>query len=133
MQGHDTLVANCARLAQAAAVFNVPILATRQITFGPIAPEITKHHTATTKVIEKKKFSMVDENGLAYLKTMPHIKTVVLYGIETQVCILQTAQDLLALGYHVVLVVDAVTSMQHSDRNIALAALQQLGVRLTSF
>lgn len=123
MQGHEALTTNCARLAQAAAVFNVPLLATRQISFGPIAAEITKHHPAKTTVFEKKKFSMVDENGLAHLKTMPHIKTVVLYGIEAQVCIIQTATDLLALGYHVVLVVDAVTSMNHYDRNIAIAAM----------
>ena len=57
----------------------------------------------------------------------------VLYGCETHICVKQTALDLLATGYSVHVVVDAVTSMGVADRNVGLAALQDSGARLTTF
>ena len=48
-------------------------------------------------------------------------------------CVRQTALDLLELNYNVHLVVDAVSSMNHHDRNIAIEALRDAGVQMISF
>ena len=45
----------------------------------------------------------------------------------------QTALDLLALDYDVHLVVDACSSMNQNDRNIALESMRDMGVSLISF
>ena len=76
---------------------------------------------------------MIDERALAHLSSYPERKTAVLYGCETHICVKQTALDLMATGYTVHVVVDAVTSMGIADRNVGLAALQDSGARLTTF
>lgn len=55
-------------------------------------------------------------------------RAVVLTGIETHVCIAQTAFELLELGYEVLLPVDAVSSRHRADHNTAIARLTQAGV-----
>lgn len=58
--------------------------------------------------------------------------TVVLFGIEAQICILQTALSLLEDGYPVHVVADAVSSRSPSDRKLAYLRLQNAGVVLSS-
>ena len=59
--------------------------------------------------------------------------TVVLYGCETHICMKQTALDLLVRDINVFLVVDAATSIQVQDRNVAIEAMREAGVHLTTF
>ena len=58
--------------------------------------------------------------------------TVVLFGVETHVCILQTALSLLNEGYAVQVVADAVSSRNATDRKLAYMRLQNAGVVLSS-
>ena len=60
-------------------------------------------------------------------------KTVVLYGMETHICVRQTAFDLLEDGYQVFIVVDAVSSMKQVDRNVGIKALSKAGAHLITF
>jgi nicotinamidase-related amidase len=57
---------------------------------------------------------------------------VVLAGIETHVCVQQTAFDLLALGYQVFIPVDAVGSRYALDHDVALRRLEKAGAVLTT-
>ena len=57
---------------------------------------------------------------------------VVLAGIETHVCVLHTALDLLALGFRVFLAVDAVGARYAVDHETALRRLEQAGAILTT-
>jgi len=125
-------VNNCARLAKAAGVFEIPLIATKQANFGAIVKQVKAEHK-NSSVFEKKKFSMWIPEVEIKLRAMPNINTVVLYGIETQVCIYQTAMDLLEAKYRVVLVVDAISSMEHFDRNVAIEALRDAGCQLITF
>ena len=50
-----------------------------------------------------------------------------LYGAETHVCVKQTCLDLLEKGYGVHLVVDAISSMNHHDRNVGLESMKMAG------
>ena len=51
--------------------------------------------------IPKTQFSMVTKEITEWLENQKYIDTILLCGIETHVCILGTAIDLLHLGYHV--------------------------------
>lgn len=83
---------------------------------------------------EKSSFSMCgDENVHAFYSKFADRKHAVLYGLEAHVCIRMTALDLISQGYTVHLVVDSCSSMSHGDRNIAIEALRDAGVRMTSF
>jgi nicotinamidase-related amidase len=55
-------------------------------------------------------------------------KTAIISGIETHVCVMQTAIDLLADGYNVVIAADAVCSRRALDRVTSLDALARLNV-----
>ena len=60
-------------------------------------------------------------------------KKVVIYGIESHVCVKQTCLDLLEKNYDVHLLVDGVSSMSLHDRTVAIEALRDAGVVLTTF
>ena len=76
---------------------------------------------------------MIDENVEPYLKSLQGRNQAILYGMETHVCIRQTTLDLMSMGYEVHLVVDAVSSMNHHDRNTGIEFLRDQGVAMVSF
>ena len=59
-------------------------------------------------------------------------REAILVGIETHVCVYQTARDLLDRGLHVEVVADAVSSRSAENKQIALDRLARLGVGVTS-
>lgn len=89
-----------------------------------------------TPVFEKKQFSMYIPEVKGFLEGANHaaqkMDTVVLFGIETHVCVQQTALDLLKDDYKVVLPVDGVSSQRVGDREVALALLRSAGATLTT-
>jgi hypothetical protein len=121
--------------AKLAPIFNVPLLVTEHNTkaFGKTVDEIQSCYPEKYTLYEKLLFSMLTDDVKGFLKTQPDRKNIVLYGIETHVCIQQTALDLLENGYNVHLLVDGVSSCRHADRTFALKRLEQSGVFLTSF
>jgi len=82
---------------------------------------------------EKTTFSCCgNEDGLAAIKATGK-KIVILAGIETHVCVLQTALDLLAEGLQPVLVTDCVNSRKAKDKDMAIQRLIQAGVIPTTY
>ena len=59
-------------------------------------------------------------------------KQVVITGIETHVCVMQTGLELLAAGYGVYVVTDAVSSRKGSDREAGLRRLEKHGAELVT-
>ena len=59
-------------------------------------------------------------------------KQVLIAGIESHVCVYQTAADLIAAGYEVYAVSDAISSRTEQNRNIGLKMMTQLGAKITS-
>mmetsp|Transcript_34811 Transcript_34811/g.25982 ORF Transcript_34811/g.25982 Transcript_34811/m.25982 type:complete len:113 (-) Transcript_34811:28-366(-) len=75
---------------------------------------------------------MYEPGVIKHLKSCPQ-KKVVLYGLETHVCVRQTCFDLLQHDYEVHVVVDAVSSMQYHDRFVGIEAMRDAGAHLTTF
>lgn len=63
----------------------------------------------------------------------PDRRQVILIGMETQVCILQTTLDLIAKNYEVHLLTDAITSIRSWERSVALRRLEKDGAVLSTF
>jgi nicotinamidase-related amidase len=57
---------------------------------------------------------------------------VIVAGTESHVCVLQTVLDLLASGFTVAVVEDAVGSRRPTDRRVALERMRQEGARITT-
>eukprot|EP00735_Rhodelphis_limneticus_P008791 TRINITY_DN2277_c0_g1::TRINITY_DN2277_c0_g1_i1::g.6680::m.6680 TRINITY_DN2277_c0_g1::TRINITY_DN2277_c0_g1_i1::g.6680 ORF type:complete len:240 (-),score=67.37,sp/B5X0W9/ISOC1_SALSA/48.62/3e-53,Isochorismatase/PF00857.15/5.8e-25 TRINITY_DN2277_c0_g1_i1:508-1227(-) len=118
-------------LVDGAKALQVPIIATEQYpkALGHIVSEINMEGVA---VFEKTLFSMCIPEVCQRLEALPKVRNVVLFGIEAHVCILQTALDLQEKGYHVMLVLDAVSSQRPLDRETAIKRMLQAGVTPTT-
>ena len=53
-------------------------------------------------------------------------------GIESHICVYQTATDLIAAGYEVYVVSDAVSARTEQNKDIGIKMMIQLGAKLTS-
>ena len=126
------LLANLAKLVQGAKVLGLPILVTEQnpAGLGPTVPEIAS--LLAPERIAKRAFSCCGEPAfLAHLAALGR-RQVLLGGIEAHVCVCQTALDLVARGYRVEVVADAVSSRTARNRQIALDRMRAGGVGVTS-
>jgi len=81
--------------------------------------------------IEKQTFSCATDNGFIDFLKNNSIKSVVISGMEAHVCILQTAIDLLNLGYAVHIVADAVISRNDFNWEIGIDYMQKAGAMIT--
>jgi nicotinamidase-related amidase len=129
--GRDALVRNIAFLIDAARSLQMPVAATEQYPkgLGPTVPELARRlpeRPSKTAFSSCAVPSVVEGfRGAARPK-------VVLAGIETHVCVLHTALDLLALDFRVYVPVDAVASRYAVDHEAALRRLERAGAVLTT-
>lgn len=125
-------IKNCGILAQAANLLSVPIIVTEQYPqgLGATLPDITQH-LANLKAIPKIAFSAYGEP--AFKQQLQRDKPLmVLTGMETHICLLQTALDLHAAGKQVYVVEDAVISRDPANKANALARLGDAGCIVTN-
>ena len=101
---------------------------------GEIVPEIQTAAGDFTP-LEKTSFSALgDEKITAEFERLraAGIKNVLVCGVESHICVLQSCIDLVAAGFHPVMVADCVGSRNPYDREIGLRRAQQEGVLLTT-
>ncbi|CAH7406106.1 isochorismatase domain-containing protein 2A [Phodopus roborovskii] len=124
------IVSVAARMLKVARLLDVPVLLTEQYPqgLGPTVPELGAQGI---KPVSKTCFSMVPTLQKE-LDKRPQLRSVLLCGIETQVCILNTVLDLLERGLQVHVVVDACSSRSQVDRLVALARMRQSGAFLST-
>lgn len=83
-------------------------------------------------VAPKREFTMVVGDVAKFFDDHPGVSTAVLFGLETHICVLQTAQDLLRRGKRVIVVADGVCSIRDFDRTVALRRMERMGVQLAT-
>jgi nicotinamidase-related amidase len=127
---HGRLVWNLDRLLRGAKLMSVPTIATVQYPKG-LGPIVAPLRDACPKPVEKLSFSGAVEAVLQW-RAEQSLSQVVIGGIETHVCILQTALDLLAAGVEVFLAVDALGARYELDHRIALERLHGSGITLST-
>jgi len=126
----DRVVARCTRLATAAGILGVKAVLTEQYPKG-LGPTDATLAAALPPPATKMSFSCCGCTGFE-AALAPEITNVVLAGLETHVCVAQTAFDLLALGLGVCVAVDAITSRHALDHEIALRRLEAAGAILST-
>ncbi|XP_040399685.1 isochorismatase domain-containing protein 1 [Cygnus olor] len=111
------------RLLQGARLLGIPVIVTEQYPkgLGSTVQEIDL--TGAKLVLPKTKFSMVLPEVEAALAEIPGVRSVVLFGVETHVCIQQTALELIGRGLEVHIVADATSSRSMMDRMFALEVM----------
>ena len=111
-------------------ILGVPILVTEQYPkgLGPTAEEIRLVLPDDFEPIEKTAFSSCGAEQLTASLEERAVKQVVLCGLETHVCVNQTAHDLLERGYDVHVLTDTVCSRFDHDKAAGLAKMRMSGV-----
>jgi len=127
-----SLVKNAAFLLDAAALVGVPIRATEQYPkgLGPTTAELARRLPQPPPA--KTAFSSCGAGTFLEELELLRRPNVVLAGMETHVCVLHTALDLLTAGLHVFLPVDALGARAAVDHDTALRRLEQAGAVLTT-
>jgi nicotinamidase-related amidase len=129
----DRVAHNAAVLVQGAQALGVPVLVTEQYPkgLGRTALEVSEHLTGVTPM-EKVCFSAFEADGFYAQLDDGDRDQVLLCGIETHVCVNQTAEDLLADGREVHVAADAVTSRTAENRDLGLHKMERSGAVVTS-
>ncbi len=128
------LVANAALLLEAARLLGVPVVASEQYPkgLGPtVAPIAEKLGALGVQPIEKLTFDACAEPRIAEAIARHSPRAVVLLGLETHVCVFQTARELAQRGYRVHVVGDAVASRREDHRVMGLALCERAGAVVT--
>ncbi|HEY6843918.1 MAG TPA: isochorismatase family protein, partial [Thermoanaerobaculia bacterium] len=125
ISNRQALERNIGRLIRGAKILGVPIVVTEQYVkgLGHTVEGLRDALGGDYKPIEKDCFS-----GYRPLDR----KQVIIAGIETHVCVYQTVSDLLANGYEVTIVADAVSSRTEENKSIALQRMVADGAKLSS-
>jgi nicotinamidase-related amidase len=130
----ETLIKNCSILIEGLNALNIPKVVTQQYTkgLGETAEEI-KAVISDFSFIEKRDFSCCDEPAVMEELKSLNTKNIIICGIESHVCVLQTAVDLKAAGYNPVVVMDCVSSRVPQNIELAKERFRYEGILMTSY
>lgn len=133
MEENEQFLENCSKLIQGLQTLGLPLLVTQQYTkgLGETVEEI-KSVIKDFQFIEKKDFSCFDEPKVAEKLALLGIQNVIICGIESHVCVLQTAIDLKEAGYTPVVVMDCVSSRSFDNVDLAMERFRHEGILMTS-
>ena len=124
----DKIKNNSVKLLKAASILNINTIITEQYPrgLGSTIDEIKSINDFN--VIEKTSFSALKTENFPQIKS----ENVILFGIETHICVYQTALDLLAQNKNVIIIADCSSSRNDFNHNTALIALKQQGAIVES-
>ena len=111
-------------------ILNLPIIVTEQYPkgLGRTAEEILFSLPPEFEFVEKSAFSSCGANSFMDKLSESGANQIVLCGLETHVCVNQTAHDLLNETFEVHLLTDCVSSRFSHDKAVALRKMQMNGV-----
>jgi nicotinamidase-related amidase len=131
----ELMTSNVCSLVTAAGLLDIPVLLTEQYPTGLGFTEkaISSLLLDYTLIFEKTGFSCCAANGFTDAAAETGRKQVILVGQEAHVCVLQSALELMHLGYQVHVVEDAICSRKAEHKFYALQRLQQQGATITNY
>ncbi len=134
MADQEYLVKNCRTLISGLQELAIPLIVTQQYTkgLGETIHEI-KELIPDFSAIEKRDFSCFDEPEAAEAIHNSGARNVIICGIESHVCVLQTAIDLKEAGYVPVVVMDCISSRELDNVDLAAERFRYEGILMTSY
>ena len=130
----EKLLNNCLILTQGLSELNIPQIVSQQYTkgLGETLPEI-KLATQNFEYHEKRDFSCCDEQSIFDRIRELKAKNIIICGIESHVCVLQTAVDLKDSGLNPIVVMDCVSSRTKENLELAKERFRFEGIMMTSY
>jgi len=133
MYERDALVRAQSQLLKGAAALRLPVIWMEQLPdkMGATIPELRERLAGLTP-LSKGAFSCCGEPAFRDALRTTGQTHILLAGIESHVCVYQTAVDLIADGFKVKIVADAVSSRTAANRQAGLDAARAAGADLTT-
>jgi len=126
----DRVIANIVRLVECARILKMPILANTQYKkgLGPYVPELEGLMAGISRPDKTEFNALANVETRAQINKLPNsVTTLILVGVETHICIYQTAMGALERGLIPWVVADAVSSRTRANYELGLARLTAVG------
>jgi nicotinamidase-related amidase len=131
---HEKLLQTVPMLIRGMKILEVPVIITEQYTKGLGLTILPVSEAAGDAVrIEKSSFSCCGEPRFNLELATSGKENVIIAGIESHVCVLQTVVDLRRQGYNPVVVEDCISSRKPNDKLISVRRMQQEGAVITTY
>lgn len=131
----EYVIENCTKLIKGLKLFNVPMIITEQYpkglgnTVNTLISELDEQYIP----IEKTSFScMKNENFVEMLENYGK-KNILITGMESHICVLQTVLELKTAGYNPIVVEDCICSRRDNDHYIALERMLKEKITITTY
>lgn len=133
IQNHDAIEKHLLVLLQGLQHLSIPTLCNQQYTQGlGETIESVRSLLGAPNVYEKRTFSCCQNPNVMEALKLLHVKSVIVAGVESHVCVLQSVLDLLEAGFDVMVCADATGSRKEKDHDVALLRMRQEGARIGS-
>jgi len=128
----ENLLNSLEAIIKASSLLNIPSVVTQQEKLGDIAPKIKRSYQNDVTIFKKLAFSCCDVSEFRDKLQKLGRKTIVVCGVETHICVMQTVLDLVALKYEVLLLRDATSSYRIPDRETAIERMRDAGAWIST-
>jgi nicotinamidase-related amidase len=129
----EGLISNCSKLIRSTKLLEIPMVITEQYPEGMgLTDAAISELIPEAKAITKMSFSCCGVGDFDNKIKSSGKKQIMIIGIETHICVLQTVHDLLQQGYFVYVPYDAVSSRKEGDYKNALDRMRQAGAVIGS-
>ena len=130
----EKLVSNALKIVRASSILSVPVIVTEQYPkgLGGTISALKDNLAHDTCFYEKTSFSACHEPEFKNKIDSLNRKQFLICGIETHICVLQTALELHNAGFDVYILEDCSSSRHLSEKNIAIELLRQYGIKIVS-
>lgn len=125
----DIVVSKAQKIIEGAELLDVPILVTEQYRKG--LGNTVMPLNSTVQVVEKTCFNALLEDGMLKKIKAYGKKQIVIFGIETHICVYQTACALIDAGFEVYVVKDACASRSKYEFKMGIDAMQAKGAKIS--
>lgn len=130
----DMMLHNTQILLQASALLDIPVIVSEQNPkgLGSTETSIRDAFPETARLFEKTAFSCCAADGLMDSLSGLDRSQIIVVGMETHICVLQSAHDLKSTGLDVFVVEDATCSRKAIHQTNALQRMNNFGVNITN-
>jgi len=128
----ETISLNCEKILKAADILNIKTLLTEQYPKGLGRTIEPIKAIKDFDILEKTTFSAFGTEEIAKYINDSKKENIVIFGIESHICVYQTVTDLLKEKYKVYVVADCCASRSEINYKTALELMKQEGAKITT-
>ena len=130
----DNELINASKMVEAGKILDIPVVISEQYPkgLGETSYELINKIPPSSIVMEKTTFSLLKTEKIYNAIKAQKRKQIILFGIETHICVYQTAEALQQDGFKVVVAADAVSSRSEYEYSLAMSNLKNININVKS-